>query len=179
MDRGTGDEYRFLARLERDFAAGTADRVLAELARLGDSMTGYRVTRLEHSLQTASRAKRDGADEPTVVAALVHDIGDGLAPYNHGEFAAAILKPYVTEAIHWLVAHHGVFQGYYFFHHLGADRDLRERYRGHPHFEATAAFCQNWDQLSFDPAYDTMPLEAFEPLVRRVLAQPRFEAERV
>ena len=178
MADGTYEEYQFLDGIEREHVKGTADRVLAELAKLTDSIAGYQVDRLGHSLQTATRAHRDGADEEMVVAALLHDIGDGLAPCNHGDFAAAILKPYVSEETHWIIRHHGVFQGYYFFHHIGADRNLRERYRGHPHFQACADFCEKWDQTSFDPAYDTMPLEAFRPMVQRIFAREPFAAER-
>ena len=171
MADGTREEYEFLDGIEREHCRGTADRVLEHLHGLEDSMTGYKVTRLEHSLQTATRAERDGASEEMVVAALLHDIGDNLCPENHSEFAAAILKPFVSEETHWVIRHHGIFQGYYYFHHFGLDRDARERFRGHPCFEATAAFCERWDQTSFDPDYDTLPLEAFEPMVRRLFAQ--------
>ncbi len=152
--------------------------MLAHLEGLSDSLGGYKVSRLEHALQTATRARRDGAGEEMVVAALLHDIGDVLAPRNHGELAAAVLRPCVAEATHWMIAHHGVFQAYYYAHHLGGDRDARDRYRGHPHFAATVDFCDRWDQASFDPDYDTMPLESFEPLVRRVFARQPFEHDR-
>jgi len=109
-----------------------------------------------------------------VVCALLHDIGDLLAPENHSELAASILRPYVSDDNYWLVKHHGIFQGYYFFHHIGLDRDERERYRGHPMFEKTALFCQNYDQNSFDPTYDTAPIQAFEPMVRRLFDKPPF-----
>jgi predicted HD phosphohydrolase len=174
MADGTAEEYALLDRLSKPFVERTAERVLAYLCSPEDSLEGYRIDRLEHALQTATRAMRAGAGEEMVVAALLHDIGDGLAPYNHGDFAAAILKPYVCEATHWIVRHHGVFQAYYYAHHMDGDRYARERYRGHPHFEATAAFCEEWDQASFDPAYDTLPLEAFEPMVRRVFARQPF-----
>jgi predicted HD phosphohydrolase len=158
--------------------AGTADRVLALLQGLQDSMAGYRIDRLGHSLQTATRAQRDDASGEMVVAALLHDIGDGLAPQNHGEFAASILKPYVSADTHWIIKHHGVFQGYYFFHHLGADRNLRDRYRDHPCFDACADFCERWDQNSFDPDYDTLPLSHFEPMVRELFAREPFHWDR-
>ena len=174
MEDGTKQEYELLDRYEAEHIAGTPDRVLAHLELLRGSIGGYQVDRLTHCLQTATRAMRDGADEETVVCALLHDIGDMLAPENHSDFAAAIVQPYVSEANHWVVKHHGIFQGYYFWHHLGGDRDARERYRGHPHFERCAAFCEDWDQVAFDPDYDTMPLEGFAPMVRRIFSRAPF-----
>jgi len=171
MQDGDGEDYDFLDRCERDFAAGTADRVLAALAGLEQSMFGYQVSRLEHSLQTATRAERDGADDEMVVTALLHDIGDGLAPWNHGDMAAAVLKPYVREECVWIAAHHGLFQKYYYAHHLGGDRNERDKFRDHPHYKACEHFCAAWDQAAFDPAYDTQPLDHFAPLVRRILSR--------
>jgi predicted HD phosphohydrolase len=174
MDEGTGEEYQLLDRIYKKLDLGLADNVLAMLDRLRGDKMGYQIDRYQHSLQTATRAQRDGADEETVVVALLHDIGDILAPWNHSDLAAAILQPYVSPDNHWLVRHHGIFQGYYFWHHTGGDRFARERYRGHPMFEPTAAFCEKWDQTSFDPNYDTLPLEAFEPMARRLFARPPF-----
>jgi len=154
------------------YMAGLPHRVLRHLRLLEGDFGGYPVDRLEHCLQTATRAHRDGRDEEYVVCALLHDIGDTLAPANHAEHAATILSPYVSDANHWMVAHHGIFQGYYFFHHLGLDRDMRDQFRGHPHFEYTAQFCHLYDQVAFDPAYPSMPLAAFEPMVNRVLSRP-------
>ncbi len=133
----------------------------------------------QHMEQSAACAAADGAGASLVVAALLHDIGDGLAPHSHGEFAAAILRPYVSERTHWIVAHHGVFQGYYYFHHLGGDRHLRDRFRGHRWFDDCAAFCERWDQCSFDPDYPSMTLEELEPALRRVFAREPFRHERV
>ena len=127
--------------------------------------------RLEHSLQCATRAYRDEANEEMVIAALLHDIGDLLAPLNHSEMAAAVLKPYVSEETYWIVKHHGIFQAYYYAHHIGGDPNAREQFRDHPCFEATVQFCEMWDQPSFDPAYATMPLEHFEPMLRRIFAR--------
>ena len=171
MKDGGAEDYRLLDRYERDFAAGTADRVLAALADLQHSMSGYQVSRLEHSLQTATRAERDGADPEMVVTALLHDIGDGLAPWNHGALAAAILQPYLREECVWIAAQHGLFQSYYYAHHMGGDRDARERFRGHPHFDACLHFCEAWDQAAFDPGYDSLPLEHFAPIVRTLLSR--------
>jgi predicted HD phosphohydrolase len=177
MDQGTVEDYALLTRLAEEHKQATlADNVLGLLGSMRGPILGFQVDRYEHSLQTATRALRDGADEETVVAALLHDIGDAMAPDNHSEFAAAVLRPYVSERTWWVVKHHGLFQGYYFHHHLGRNRDAREQYRGHPHFPACADFCERWDQAAFDPGYDTLPLEAFEPMVRRLFArQPAFE----
>ena len=170
MSTGTREDYQLLQILEKQHAAGVADRVLKHLLELKDSFGGYQVDRLEHSLQCATRAHRDGVSEEMVVVALLHDIGDMLAPENHSEMAAAVLKPYVSEESHWIVRHHGLFQGYYYAHHMGGDRNARDRFKDHPFFDATVRFCEQWDQPSFDPAYDTMPLEIFEPMVRRVFS---------
>jgi predicted HD phosphohydrolase len=176
MDQGTVEDYALLERLESDYKqAHHVDDVLALLRSLAGPKLGYQIDRYQHCLQSATRALRDEAEEEMVVAALLHDIGDLYAPDNHSALAAAVLEPYVSERTHWVVKHHGLFQGYYYFHHLGQDRDARERYRGHPHFDACAAFCERWDQSAFDPDYDTLPLETFEPMVRRVFARtPRF-----
>ncbi len=172
MEDGTRAEYELLDRLwNNHHQSGVADNVLAMLKTLEGPKLGYKIDRYQHSLQSATRALRDGADEEAVVCALLHDIGDTLAPDNHSDLAAAILKPYVSEANHWIVKHHAVFQGYYYWHHLDGDRNARERYRGHPQFEACAAFCARYDQNCFDPDYDTLPLEHFEPMVRRIFAR--------
>ena len=134
--------------------------------------------RLEHSLQSATRAYRDGADEEMVVAALLHDIGDLLSPYNHSEMAAAVLRPYVSEKTHWIVRHHGLFQSYYYAHHTGGDRNARDAYRDHPWYQDTVDFCHKWDQSSFDPDYESLPLEFFEPMVRRIFAREPFSEAR-
>jgi predicted HD phosphohydrolase len=171
MKDGTREDYLLLDESERAYATGLADRVLESLQRLDHSLEGYPVSRLGHSLQAATRAARDGADEELVVAALVHDIGDELAPYNHAELAASILRPYVRAEVTWIVAQHGLFQNYYYVHHLGGDRNARERFRDHPWYEATKHFCASWDQCSFDPGYRAEPLAFFEPMVRRIFAR--------
>ncbi len=168
MADGTREEYEWLRTLSRANPVPVADNVLALLKALEGHSDGYQVDRLGHSLQVATRAFRDGADEEMLCVALLHDIGDLHAPGNHSAFAAAVLRPYISEENHWLVLHHGVFQGYYYFHHHDMDRDAREQFRGHPAFQKTVDFCENWDQRSFDGSYDTMPLEAFEPMVRRL-----------
>jgi predicted HD phosphohydrolase len=168
MKDGTAEDYQLLGRLESEEMRTFPDRVLGWLRTMDDS-AGYQISRLEHSLQAATRAHRAGEDEETVVCALLHDIGDHLAPANHSEVAAAVLRPYVSDKNYWIVKHHGVFQGFYYFHHLGMDPDARERWKDHPYYQATVDFCENYDQCSFDPDYDWLPLEFFEPMVRRVL----------
>jgi predicted HD phosphohydrolase len=171
MEHGTREDYLLLDESERRYAAGLADRVLEAMGKLGQSIEGYPVSRLEHSLQAATRAQREGADEEMVLAALLHDIGDELAPYNHAEVAAAIIRPYVRPAVTWIVAQHGLFQNYYYVHHLGGDRNARERLRDHPCYAACVHFCAAWDQCSFDPDYKSQTLASFEPLVRRIFAR--------
>jgi len=180
MKDGTREDYLLLDASERRYAAGLADRVLKSLGNLDHSLEGYPVSRLGHSLQAATRALRDNADEELVVAALLHDLGDELAPYNHAEIAAGVLRPYVREEVTWIVAQHGLFQNYYYVHHFGGDRNARERLRGHPAFEACVHFCAAWDQSSFDPDYPSEPLATFEPMVRRIFGRtphdPRYIA---
>lgn len=173
MAESTAEDWAAIGRASAPFARELPDRLLANLRQLQLDCGGFAVDRLEHSLQTATRAFKDGRDEEYVVCALIHDVGDLLGPSNHAEIGAVIAKPYVSEQNHWMLEHHGVFQGYYFFHHLGLDRDMREQFRGHPHFEYTAQFCHLYDQSAFDPDYESMPLEAFEPMLRRVFAKPR------
>ena len=172
MDHGTPEDYALLAEHEARELAEFPDRVLGWLHEM-DVDAGYQVTRLGHSLQAATRAQRAGEDDELVLAALLHDIGDVLAPANHSQVAAALLRPYVSERTWWIIHHHGVFQLHHYGATIGVDPDARERYRGHPWFDDCAAFCANYDQVSFDPGYDTLPLEHFEPLVRRMLAAPR------
>ncbi len=173
MAEGTQEDWNAIMDAAKPFNRAHGDRLIATLKSLGEEEGGFAVNRLEHSLQTATRAHRAGRDEEYVVCALMHDIGDLMGPANHAEVGAMIMKPYVSEANHWMMDKHGIFQGYYFFHYLGLDRDMRDEYRGHPHFEHCAQFCHLYDQNSFEPAYDTMQLEAFEPMLRRVIASPK------
>ncbi len=173
MTDGTEADWQAIARAGQAHRGEHVDRILSHLKLLDNDYGGFNVDRLEHSLQTATRAFRAGHDEEYVVCALLHDIGDILLPASHAELGAAILKPYISEQNHWMLEKHGIFQGYYFFHHLGLDRDMREEWRGHPWFEYTAQFCHLYDQNSFDPAYDSMPLEAFVPMMRRVMERPK------
>lgn len=173
MVDSTQDDWAVISRHYKPFQAGLPARIMTHLRLLDGDFGGYPVDRLEHSVQTATRAFRAGMDEEYVVCALLHDIGDTLGSGNHADVAAAILKPYVSERNHWMVEQHAIFQGYYFFHYIGLDRDMRDQFRGHPHFEYTAQFCHLYDQCAFDANYDTMPLEAFEPMVHRVFSTVR------
>jgi len=173
MSDATREDYQVIAEHGLHFMAGLPDRVLAHLQLLAGDTGGYAVDRLTHSLQTATRAHRDGRDDEYVVCALLHDVGDTLASFNHSDLAATILQPFVSEQNHWIVQQHAVFQGYYFFHHLGLDRNARDRHRDHPWFRDCAEFCAKYDQNSFDRAYDTLPLDFFVPMVRQVLSTPK------
>ena len=175
MKDGDKDDYALLHPLEVEYAAGTADRLLNALVSLDESLSGYQITRLGHSLQSATRAERDGADIDWVVSALLHDIGDIFAPYNHDEYAAAILRPFVREQCTWVVEKHGDFQMLYYGHHVGGNQHKREQYRGHIYFDDCAAFCERWDQASFDPDYDTFPIEHFADRVRQVFAREPYD----
>ena len=171
MKEGSKEDYLLLNKLEKKFIEGTADRVLKTMQGLTSSLVGYQINRLEHSLQTATRALKEKASDEMIVAALLHDIGDELAPNNHAEFAAAILKPYVSEKTAWIVEKHGIFQMYYYAHHLGFNKNERDKYKGHKYYPATAEFCEKWDQASFDPNYKSLSLKDFEPYVREIFSR--------
>ena len=171
MKDGSKEDYDLLHGFEEEFAKGVPDRILSFLKNLDGSLDGYQITRLEHSLQTATRAAKDGADEQMIVAALIHDIGDGLATYNHSQFAASVLRPYVSEKVYWIIKHHGLFQTYYYAHHMGQDRNMRDQYKDFQYYQDTINFCEKWDQTSFDPNYESYSLNYFEPMVRRVFTK--------
>ena len=175
MKDGTQAEYLFLHELEREYIARLPDRILAAMRALDDGLSGYRVTRLEHSLQTATRAEADGADEEMIAGALIHDLGDGLAPENHSNYAAEIIRPYVRAEVTWVVEHHGLFQMLYYARFFGQDPESRAAHRGHPYYESCVRFCERWDQAAFDPDYPTRTLEHFEPLVRRIFSRRAFD----
>ena len=171
MKDGDKEDYDFLTEHEIDHTKGTADRLLKALVELDEGLSGYQITRLGHSLQSATRAYNDGADTDWIVAALLHDIGDIYAPYNHDEYAATILRPFLREQCTWVVEKHGDFQLVYYGEHVGADPEKRQAYAGHPYFEDCATFCERWDQSSFDPSYETKPIEFFADMVREVFAR--------
>ncbi len=173
MQESTADDWRVIAADFTRFTPKLPDRVLAHLKLLDGDYGGFPVDRLTHSLQTATRAAKAGRDDEYVVCALLHDIGDTLGSFNHPDIAAAIIKPFVSEKNHWIVEKHGVFQGYYFFHYIGLDRNLREQFREHPWFDEAAEFCEQYDAPAFDPNGETFSLAEFEPIVRRVMAAPK------
>ena len=173
MEDGTAEEYAFLIPLYEKCRNGVSERLLELLKSMKGDKLGYQVDRYTHSLQSATRADSDGADEETVVCALLHDLGDVIAPDNHSEVIASILRPYISVKNHWVLKHHGLFQGFYYFHHIGGDRNARERYKDYPFYQDCVDFCEKWDQTSFDPDYPTQPLEYFEPMVRKVLTAPK------
>ena len=173
MTDGTAEDWAIIEDATIEHVQGLPDRIMTHMKLLQHDFGGFAVDRLEHSVQTATRAAQDGRDDEYVVCALIHDIGDTLGPMNHDQIAAAILEAFVSEKNHWIVAHHGIFQGYYFFHHFGLDRDMRDRYKDHEYYGDCEEFCRKYDQNSFDTEFTSMPLDDFEPLVRRVFAEPR------
>lgn len=172
MEDGTREEYEFLDSLEADYIAELPERIMEALRKLEKSLSGYRINRLEHSLQGATRAQRAGESDEMIVAILLHDIGDDLAPCSHSEMAAAILRPFVSEKLYWVVKHHGIFQMYYYAHHCGGDRNAREIFKDHAWYQDAIDFCHNYDQNCFDPDYATESLEFFAPVLHQVLANP-------
>ena len=173
MQDSTREDWQLIGGEFMPFASGLPERVIKHLQILEGDYGGFPIDRYTHSLQTATRALRDGRDEEYVVCALLHDIGDTLGSFNHPDIAAAILKPFVREENHWMVQNHGIFQGHYFFHHIGLDRNLRDNFRNHPNYERTAEFCELYDNPAFDPKAETLPIAEFEPMLKRVMAQPR------
>jgi len=176
MKNGTKEDYLFLDKHEKDFASKTADRILKFMSGLTETLEGYQVSRLEHSLQSATRAYRSGESDEMIVAALLHDIGDELAPMNHSEYAAAVLKPYVSEKTNWIVEKHGEFQMYYYAHHLGGNKNIRDKYKNHKYYQDTVDFCEKYDQNSFDPNYKSLPLEFFKPLVKKIFSRKPYSS---
>ena len=171
MKNGSKEDYLLLDKHEKKYVEGIADRLMKFMSGLCNTLEGYKITRLEHSLQTATRALNDKADEEMIVAALFHDIGDELAPLNHSEYAGTVLKPYVNEKTHWIIEKHGEFQMYYYAHHLGGNKNQRDKYKGHKYYKDTVNFCENWDQKSFDPNFKSLPLKEFEPLLKKIFSR--------
>ena len=168
FQESTQDDWMLIMKQRGELEASLPSRILEQFEHLRNDYGGFPVDRLEHSVQTETRAERDGRDDEYVLCALLHDLGDPLTPYNHPDVAAAILKPFVSEANHWMVEHHGIFQGYYFWHHLGMDRNTRDRFADSPHYGYCEEFCAEYDSPAFDPGYDSNPLEHYEPLIRQV-----------
>jgi predicted HD phosphohydrolase len=171
METCTREDWEVVNRAITPYLQALPDRVLAHLRLLAGDCGGFAVDRLEHCLQTATRAMQGGCDEEYIVCALLHDMGDTLGSMNHADVAAAILKPFVSDQNHFMVEQHGIFQGYYFFHHLDLDRNMRERFRGNPWFGYVEEFCAKYDGPAFDPGFNSAPLSEFEPMVRNVFSQ--------
>ena len=173
MQDSTQEDWKVIGGEFMHFATGLPDRVIKHLQILEGDYGGFPIDRYSHCLQSATLALKDGRDEEYVVCTLLHDIGDTLGSYNHPEVAAAILKPFVSEANLWMIEHHGIFQGHNFFHCLGMDRNMRDRFKEHPHYERTVEFIDKYDSPAFDPEGEIYPLSTFEPMVRRVMGAPR------
>jgi len=169
FEESTAEDWAIIAPQLAITQSHVAERVIDLMRTLEFDHGGFPVNRLEHSLQTATRAERDGRDDEYVLCALLHDIGDTLSPYSHPDIAAGILKPFVSEANHFMVKHHGEFQGYYFWDYLGMDKNARDQHRDSPYFDDTEEFCAKYDQTAFDADYVSNPLEHYEPLIRDVL----------
>jgi len=177
MAEGDRADYVFLEEHERKAASRVGARLIEALHDLDEAESAYKVSRMEHSLQCATRAWRDGADSDWIVTALLHDLGDLYAPYNHDEYAAAVLRPYVREQCTWVVSNHGLFQRYYYAHHFGGNREVRRRHEGHPYYDDCVQFCERWDQVSFDPEYQSLPLDHFRPIVDEVFSRDPYSPQ--
>ena len=177
LEDSTASDWELLTQAFVPFLDDLPNRIINQMRELAHDHGGFAVNRLEHCLQTATRAYNDGRDEEYVVCALLHDIGDILSPAAHADLAATILKPYVSPENHWMVEKHGIFQGYYFFHYIGLDRNMRDQFRDHQWFERTAEFCEKYDQPSFDPEFESMSLDDFVPMVRQILSSDRLRTK--
>jgi predicted HD phosphohydrolase len=173
MEDSTAAEWQLIGGEFLQFAKKLPDRLIAHLQLLQNDYGGFPVDRYTHCLQTATLAQRDGRDEEYVVCALLHDIGDTLGTFNHADLAATILKPFVNEANHWMIEKHAIFQGYNFFHHIGMNRDMRDMFKSHAHYQRTEEFVALYDNPAFDAKAQTLPMSEFEPMLRRVFAQPK------
>lgn len=173
MSEGTVEDWTKISVAKKQYNRGLPDRILGHLKMLEGEAWGFPVDRFTHSLQSGTLAHRAGMDEEYVVCALLHDIGYTVGPHNHSNVAATILQPFVSARNLWMIARHNIFEGYYFYQYFGRDRNAREQFRGHPCFEQTAHFCEAFDQTAFESEFDTMPLEAFVPMVHRVLGRRR------
>ena len=176
MKDGDKEDYLLLQELEKPYLKMTPNRIIEELKRQGNvSLEGYKITRLEHGLQSGTRALRDGADLDWIVGALLHDIGDGLAPQNHDRMSAEVVRPYVREEVSWVIEHHGIFQMIYYAHHYGWDKNARDRFKDNIYFKSCSDFCERWDQSCFDPSYNSEPLETFEPMIKEVFTRKAYD----
>ena len=176
MKDGDKDDYLLLQEYEERYVSLTYERIIEELSRQGqNTMEGYKITRLDHGLQSATRAYNDGADIDWIVGTLLHDIGDGLAPQNHDRFSAEVIRPYVREEVTWVVEHHGIFQMIYYAHHYGWDKNARDKFKDNIYFKSCSDFCERWDQTCFDPNYDYESLDFFEPMIKEVFDRKAYD----
>ena len=176
MKEGSKADYELLQKLEKPYLAMTSNRIIEALEIQGETtLPGYKITRLEHGLQAASRAENQGADIDWIIGALLHDIGDGLAPQNHDRLSAEIIRPYVRWEVTWTVEHHGIFQMFYYAHHYNWDKNARSKYKNHPCFDNCKFFCEYWDQVSFDPSYKSKKLSHFEPMLKQVFSRKAYD----
>ncbi|MBD2859603.1 HD domain-containing protein [Spongiibacter sp. KMU-158] len=173
MVESTPDDWKVIVGEQMQFMSGLPDRILQHMELLGSDFGGFPIDRLQHCLQTAELAAEGGEDEEYIVCALLHDIGDTLGSFNHADVAAVILEPFVSEANHWMIKHHAIFQGYNFFHHIGMDRNMRDQFADSEHFQRTARFVSLYDNPAFDTSKPKLSLSLFEPMVRRVMAAPK------
>ena len=176
MKDGDKEDYLLLQKYEEKYVSLTYERIIEELTRQGkNTMEGYKITRLDHGLQSATRAYNDGADIDWIVGALLHDIGDGLAPQNHDRFSAEVVRPYVRDEITWVIEHHGIFQMIYYAHHYGWDKNARDKFKDNIYYKSCSDFCERWDQSCFDPNYNYEPIEFFEPIIREVFKRKAYD----
>ena len=174
MKAGTVEDFEIIAANDKQTAKELPDRLIAHLQEMAKDDGAYKISRLDHVLQCATRAHHDNADDDWIIAALLHDLGDVLAPFTHGQVAGEILKPFVREEVAWVVSHHGIFQMYYNTSLTKVQRYSRDQFKEHPYYQLAIDFCENWDQCSFDPGYDTENLEFFVPIIKRVIAKIPF-----
>jgi predicted HD phosphohydrolase len=172
MENGTKEDYMLLTSLFEEHNKDFSDRLLATLNTYKNIYYGYKISRYEHSLQCATRAHLNNEEEEMVVSCLFHDIGGELSPYNHGELAAAILKPFVSDKTYWIIKYHPIFQQYVWAHHIGGNRNARDQFRSHPYYQDAIKFCHEYDQNSFDPDFKSLPLDFFIPIIKRVFSKP-------
>lgn len=172
MKESSKEDWEIIGLQFREYAKDLPKRIINHLKLLDGDFGGFPIDRLQHSLQTATLAYKAGENEEYVVCALLHDIGDSLGTYNHADIAGAILKPFISEENHWMIEKHAIFQGYYFFHHIGLERDMREEFRGHKYFERTAIFCEKYDSCAFDKNIENIPLDFFLPMINRIFEKP-------
>jgi len=173
MDESTAEQWAVIGHETMTALPDVAEHVLALLRNLDGMVLGFAVDQLTHCLQTATLAERAGAADELVVASLCHDVGKYVSVANHRAIAAEMIRPFVREDVYHAIRAHQDFQGKHYYEHFGGDPNAREKYRDEPWFDLAAQFADEWDQVAFDPDYDTLPLEHFEPKVRAVFAMPK------